>query len=164
MSSQDKYDYVKHFYEDDNYYINITLIYVNKEDNISNIKQEIYLLPNINKITCEELIQLLKKYKTLNNHVYSLYSILKYNFNIDAKNLSSFVEKEINGKDFFSSFSCIDDISFEKTITMFQDINELILVYKEKKQNIPTRKNIKKIILKNKYKQTRRNLVLPSIN
>ena len=28
MSSLDNNEYVKHFYEDDNYYINITLIYV----------------------------------------------------------------------------------------------------------------------------------------
>jgi hypothetical protein len=156
MSSHDKNDFVKHFYEDDNYYINITLIYVNNKDNIDKIKQEIYLLPNKNIITCEELIQLLKKYKTLDNHSYSLFSMLKYNFNVTANNLPTFVEKEINGTDFFSTFSCIDNISFDKTITMFQDINELIIIYKEKKQNVPTRKNIKKIILNKKNKRTRR--------
>ena len=164
MSSLDNNEYVKHFYEDDNYYINITLIYVNKEDNIDKIKQEIYLLPNKNIITCEELIQLLKKYKTFGNHTYSLYSILKYNFNVSADNLSSFVEKDINGKEFISAFSGIDDITFDKTITMFQDINELIIVYKEKKPNVPTRRNIKKIILNKKNKRTRRHIGYGAIN
>lgn len=157
MNTCDNNDYVKHFYEDDNYYINISLIYVNKEGDINKIKQEIYLLPNKNIIKCEELIQILKKYKKIDNHIYSLLSILKYNFNVRADDLSHFINNECEINDSFSAFSSIDDICFDKTITMFQDINELIIIFKEKNNNItPTRKNIKKILLKSKNKRTRR--------
>ena len=55
----------KDFYKDDLYYVNLTFIYVNRENEIEKIKHESFLLSNPNHILREEILQILKKSSSL---------------------------------------------------------------------------------------------------
>jgi hypothetical protein len=70
----------KDFYKDDLYYINLRVIYVNRENEIDKIKQESCLLTDKNIISHKEIIEILKKNSTDNEKKYSLLSILKVTF------------------------------------------------------------------------------------
>jgi len=49
------------FYKDDLYYINLRVIYINRDNEIDKIKHESFLLKNINLISQEEILEMLKK-------------------------------------------------------------------------------------------------------
>jgi hypothetical protein len=61
----------KDFYKDNVYYIQLTLIYVNKNNDIDKIKHNPFLLNNPNILTQEELIGILKPNSRLDNKLYS---------------------------------------------------------------------------------------------
>ena len=60
--------------------------------------------------------------------------MLKYNFSVEPDEI-----KSMNTYDFSSEYlqelKKIDDIKFEKTITMFQDLNELTLFFSKYMKN-----------------------------
>lgn len=125
----------KDFYKDNLDYVNVDFIYINDEDEIEKIKQETFLLSHQNSITRDELIGLLKRNSIDNDKRYSLLSILKYNITLEADdikhflltpNLSSYNER------FLTINKHIDTIFFEKTITMFQDLNNVYFIFYEK--------------------------------
>jgi hypothetical protein len=65
---------------------------------------------------------------------YSLLSILKYNITLEPDEIKNFIysNEQANEYNFLKPVNNIDAISFEKTINMFQDLNELVFVYYEK--------------------------------
>lgn len=119
------------FYKDDIYYINLRVIYININNEIEKIKHESFLLNNLNKISREEVIEILKKNSLDNERRYILLSILKYNINLDPEEVNNYLNNREN-KEYLSIIKNIDTILFEKTINMFQDLNDLILIFYEK--------------------------------
>jgi len=120
------------FYKDDLYYINLKYVYVNSNNEIEKINQETFLLSGSNKITREELLKILKRTKNVTNANYSLLSILRYNICIDALDIKHFLLYPNEFDKYLSVIKNIDAVSFEKTISMFQDLNELIFLFYEK--------------------------------
>jgi len=51
----------KDFYKDDLYYVNLRVIYINRENEIEKLKQESFLMSKPNNITREEILECLKK-------------------------------------------------------------------------------------------------------
>ena len=153
----------KEFYKDDLYYINLRVIYVNRENEIDKIKQESYLLTDKNIISHKEIIEILKKNSTDNEKKYSLLSILRYNIILEPDDVKNFLLNK-NNPQFLSVIKNIHAISFEKSITMFHDLNDLILIFYEKSKDFVkkyTNDNTRKIYLhsslhkntiKNRYK------------
>ena len=87
-----------------------------------------------NYISREEIIGILKKYSIDNDKRYTLLSILRYNITLDVEDVKSFVIKDdltTLCENFFTIIKNIDAISFDKTINMFQDLNDLIFVLYE---------------------------------
>jgi hypothetical protein len=122
----------KDFYKDNLYYIPLKYIYINQNNEIEKINQESFLLTTPNYISREEILKILKITSVHDLKSYSLLSILKYNITMDFDDITNFVnllEKE-NG--FLNIVKNIDAISFEKTINMFHDLNELIFIFYEK--------------------------------
>jgi len=76
---------------------------------------------------------------------YSVLSILKFNLNIEPLHLKTFLRsKNANiGGLFLQSVKNIDTIKFEKSISMFHDINELFIIFHEKIYNPNTNTNSK---------------------
>jgi hypothetical protein len=126
----------EHFYKDDVYYINVRVIYINRENEIDKIKHESLLMKNVNKISREEVIQLLKKNSTDNNRLYTLLAILRYNINLEPDEVKHYVTYGGNIEKYLSIIKNIDTITFDKTINMFQDLNDLIFIFYEKSNEL----------------------------
>ena len=125
----------KDFYKDNLDYINIDFIYINDDNEIEKIKQDTFLLSQQNSITRDELIGLLKRNSIDNDKRYSLLSILKYNITLDADDIKNFLltpDLSSYNEKFLTINKHIDTIFFEKTITMFQDLNNVYFMFYEK--------------------------------
>jgi hypothetical protein len=135
----------KDFYKDDLYYINIDFIYLNKINEIEKMKQETFLLSVQNSITRDELIGLLKRNMIENDKKYSLLSILKYNITLEPDDIKKFLlsdDTSLYNDKFLIVNKHIDTIVFEKTINMFQDLNNLFIIFNEKiKENNSSNEN-----------------------
>jgi hypothetical protein len=153
----------KDFYKDDVYYINLSIIYVNRENEIDKIKYENLLMEYPNKISQEEILKILKKNAIDNEKRYSLLSILRYNINLEPDEIKTYLLNGLN-KEYLSVIKNIDTVTYEKTINMFQDLNELIVIYYEKSfkksdVNNSTKKvyirslNTNKKTIRNRYKE-----------
>ena len=55
----------KDFYKDDLHYINLKIIYVNRDNEIEKIKCETFFMENVNTISREEIIKILKNIKII---------------------------------------------------------------------------------------------------
>jgi hypothetical protein len=135
------------YYKDSLYYTNLQFIYVNKDNEIDKIKQEPFLMSSPNFISREEIIGILKKYAIDDDKRYTLLSILRYNITLDTEDVKNFVIKEDPSslcENFFTVIKNIDAIYFEKTINMFQDLNDLIFILYEKK-NVIDKRNLNNI-------------------
>ena len=119
------------FYKDDNYYIDIHYIYVNRNSDIVKIRREPFILTKPNTICRDELIGILKHNSSDDSVQYSILSILKYNFTLDVEDMTNFL-KDCSSDDFLATITNIDDVHIDKTISMFQDLNNLIFVFYEK--------------------------------
>lgn len=135
----------KDFYKDNIYYIQLTLIYVNKNNDIDKIKHNPFLLNNPNILTQEELIGILKQNSIVDNKLYSLLSLLRYNIHLNPTDVKHFLKKS-EYYDYLSILKNINDIHFEQTIHMFHDLNDMIIIFYEKQKNVipKSSKNITK--------------------
>lgn len=148
----------KDFYVDDIYYTEIHFIYINTSNEIEKIKEEHFILSEPNYISREEIIGLLKSNINDNNKKYSVLSILKCNITLKPDDICSFL-KSSNTFDYLDNFlkpiKNFDDIIFEKTINMFQDLNDLLFIFYEKSEEQlkkSTNNITKKVYLNNKTK------------
>lgn len=162
----------KDFYKENVYYVHINIFYVNNDNEIEKITNEIFFMKSHNVISREEVIDIIKRNSLYNKNMYSLLSILKYNFTLNPDEITDFLNTKNDiyycYDENFTVIKHIDTIVFEKTISMFQDLNTLIIIYYEKDKNNNIKKeNInsctKKIYFKkssksNKYNTTIRNL------
>lgn len=125
----------KDFYKDDLYYVNLRVIYINRANEIEKLKQESFLMTKPNSITREEIIEILKKNSIDNNKRYTLLSILKYNIILEPDEIKLYLNNE-NYQDYLSIIKNIDSVVFNKSINMFHDLNDLILIYFEKSMEL----------------------------
>lgn len=165
----------KSYYTEDLLFIRVNYIYVNSNQDITNIYEEKHLFKKPNILLKEDLIGLIKRNSIVNKIKYSLLSILKYNINIEPYNLKTFFRSKNNniGNQFLQSIKNINDVVFDKSISMFHDLNSLIIILLEKDQsnninsntnNFTKRVYINKMKIKNnEYKKTRRNLFKDNI-
>jgi hypothetical protein len=127
------------YYKSDLYFVKLTFIYVNIENEIFKIKEELFFLKNPNLITREELIAIIKKNSILFNKRHSLLSLLKFNFTIDPENIKSLLKTEENlenpVKKYITVLKNIDEIGLDKTIGMYHELNNIIIIYYEKIQD-----------------------------
>ena len=126
------------FYKDDVYFVGLKFIYVNRSNEIEKIVTDTFLLSTPNYIIREEMLQILKNNIIENNISYSLLSALKYNIALEPTEISGFLksDEDEDGGDYLVPVKNIDTIKFEKTINMFHDLNELIMIFYEKSSDI----------------------------
>jgi hypothetical protein len=152
----------KDFYKDDLYYVTLRIIYVNRNSEIDKIKQESLLMIKPNCITQEEVIGILKKNSIDNERRYSLLSILRYNIDLDSEEVPNYLVNYNDYNDYndiakklaianknntwvntghLSVIKNIDTITFERTINMFHDLNDLIIIFYEKSDELKRKDN-----------------------
>jgi hypothetical protein len=125
----------KDFYKDDIYYVNFKIVYVNKNSEIEKIKQIPFLMSTTNCINREEIIEILKKYALEDNRKYFLLSILRYNIILEPDEIKHYLLDSIDSN-YLNIIKNIDTIHFQKTINMLQDLNDLIIIFYEKTDEI----------------------------
>lgn len=125
-------DLYKDFYVDDVNYIPVSIIYVNVLYEIVKLKQETLLMSCPNMITRAEILDIIKKYSIDNLLHYTLQSILKYNICVEPENIAQFIKTRGENMDYLTVMQKCSDIYFDKTIHMFQDLNEIIFIFYEK--------------------------------
>jgi hypothetical protein len=160
VNFEKKDKFYRDFYKDDIYYSNIHTIYINRDQEIIQIKEESFLLSTPNIITREEMIGILK-HKSVNDiKQYKLLSILKYNITLDPEDVSKYVncnEDDLLAYDYLEDVKHIDEIRFAKSITMFQDLTDLYFIFYEKSNELVKKGNAnstKKIHMHSKHKKT----------
>jgi hypothetical protein len=153
----------QHFYKDDLYYVNLKLLYVNRENELEKVKQESFFMSSPNKISREEMLQILKRASIEDNRQYRILSILRYNITLDVDDIKKFLIYN-EERNYITVIKYIDSVKFEKSITMLQDLNDLIFIFYEKSNEIKesnpnncTKKillhsNSKKKTIKKRYK------------
>jgi hypothetical protein len=82
---------------------------------------------------------------------YSLLSILKYNITLNPENIISYLSTDYsinsNSNDFLTSINHIMPITFEKSISMFHDLTDLIIIFYDKSVKSSAHNVTKKIVL-----------------
>lgn len=136
------------FYKENNYYINVHFIYIDDESNIEKIKQEKFFMSVPNYITREEIIYLLKKNTNVNGIKYSILSLLKYNITLEPEEILNFSNSQ-EGYFFLTPIKNIDTIFFEKTISTFQDLNDLFFILTESPRKSHNNNHLNKKIMQN---------------
>ena len=147
------------FYKRDVTNVNVNMIYVNSNNEVSAITTKKYDFVKPNVIPREHLVKLIKEHTTKNDTNYKLLSVLKYNIDIIFDDLPYMLNKP-DDYPFMTSLTSLEDISFKPTIDMFSEINSLYIVYYEKDRATKTRSSTKKIFFKTNskpnFKKTRR--------
>jgi hypothetical protein len=163
------------YYKEDLSFIRINYVYINTQNEIVNISEENCLFKKPGMLSKEELIGLIKRNSFNNAIKYSLLSLLKYNIDFEPINLKTFLRSNDKGigKNYLKSITNIDNIFFEKSISLFHDLNNLFIIFIEKEQkegekemtnaftkpSIINRQLTKKVyIYSNFKKRTKRNL------
>lgn len=139
-------------YNNDIFFINVHFVYINKENIIHDMSKQKFLMKTPNYVHRDELVGLIKRNFIKNEKRYILLSILKYNFNIEPDNINTFLKTtDVTSfnMDFFTPIKNIETIKFEKTIDMFQDLNDIFFIFYENTTN--THSNINETIKSDFY-------------
>lgn len=122
------------FYTDDVYCINLNLIYINRENEIEKIKEEKYLLSSPNILKKDDLVSIVKRNSSDGNKEYYLFSLVKFNIDLDPSEVQCFLKesKDSFSETFLTENNEVDEIVFKKTINMFQDLNDVVFLLREK--------------------------------
>ena len=144
------------YYLDDLYSLNLHSIYVDVSKNIINTKKERFFLKKVNFISKEELIFLLKKNGSYLSKQYKIKDILRYNIKLKPEEIKFFLQNPSNHiyDEYLQQVEHIEDIFFSPSISMFQDLNDLYLIYMEKP--LVSETVTKRVIFNKKSKKTRR--------
>lgn len=137
------------FYNEDVNEIKVTSLYVDKENNIETIKEEMLILKQENMVSKEELIDVIKKNSFKDKKRYTILSLLKYNVDLETTHVKHYL-KSIVSYDFLVVVKNIDNIPLKKTISMFQDLNTIFILFYEKTMPIESKQQTtKKIYISN---------------
>jgi hypothetical protein len=124
-------DYASFYLEDLNY-VKVTIIYVNKNNELEKIKEEKIFLQKSNNISREEILGILKRNNTKDNKTFTIMTMLKYNLDLEPTDVRNFLlNKNDNNadSDYLSVVKDVDEIVWNRTISMFQDLNNLFIIF-----------------------------------
>ena len=143
------------FYKDDVKYIKTYSLYINKSLILENINEENFILEDNNVLKKHELISIINKYKNdKKEKKIKLLSILKYNINLDSDNVFEYLKQETENNLFLESVKDIDNINFDPSISMFEDLNSLFFIFVE--SNNTEKSQTKRIFLHSNQKKTKK--------
>lgn len=131
------------YYKNDIFFVCLNCVYVDIYKNILKIKKENVKVNN-NLLSKKDVLNIIKKNKKLCNKEFKIFSICKYNFNIDIEDINKYNTDNTDNEEFFQSFKSIKDIYWQKTIPMFERLNCLYLFFIEKSNNQTKKNKIKK--------------------
>lgn len=144
------------FYKDDIKYIKIYSLFVNDNLALENIKEETIFFEEKNLLKKQQLLSIINKQKNKKGNI-KLLTILKYNIDLEADNVGNYLKQSTDSTLFLEQLKTIDDISFKPSITMFEDLNSLFLIFIQ--SDVNKFNQTKRIILHSKQKKTKKRKV-----
>jgi len=152
----------KDFYLEDLYFINVYYVYLNESNSIEKVKKDKYFFSEFHKniLPKEELFKIIVKNKNQNNEKYKLNCLFKYNCTIDPYTIIAFLKNKTlltldPNNSYLSPITSIESVQFKKTITMFQDLNSISIIY-QKNSNTSTSNNTSNNTNNNTNNKTKR--------
>lgn len=148
------------FKETDATTLNISYIYVSDTKSIERIKKQRIKLQTPKLLSKEELLTIIQRNRIIKQEKYKLLSITLYNLDINQDELTDYMqdyEDITHTSKLLTPCSHITDISIKNTLSMFDDLNTLYIIY-YKKTDTPqnTTKKIYMCEVKPKTNKTRR--------
>ena len=151
-------DIYNDFYKEETNSIKLFFLYVNTSNTLESIKSDSLILEENGVVTKDQLVSLIKKNQRSNSIKYRLLSLIKFNIDVEPNDILTFIEEDdsnSNSNSFTTSEKYLDDIKFQDTICMLQDLNSLFLVFYEDKHK-RTQSTTKKIMFSSSMRKTRR--------
>jgi len=121
--------------------INITLffLYVGKNKELETISNEQFILEKNGIISKDQLIQIIKQKQNkqlLNKKFikYNLLSLYKFNIDLETEEINTFISHKADietAHRFFQTEKYVNDIKYNNTIHLFQDLNSLFFIFQE---------------------------------
>ena len=143
------------YYKNNIFFICLNCIYIDINKNILKIKKENIEINN-NFLSKQNILNIINKNNKICKKEFKIFSIGKYNFNINIENINKY-NNNIKKDTFFESLKSIKDIYWLKTIPIFEKLNSLYLFFIEKSNNktkkIYNKKNKKNNTKKLKIKE-----------
>ena len=152
---EEKENEYKKFYKEEVNIIDVIFIYINDDNEIYNVKNFKEYIAN-SQINYERIIEIIKNYQNNMDIKHKLMGLLNYKIDIDPENIKQLFNYNINPGTLYS-IKNINNINFDKTINLLQDLNSLIFIFKVKNTD-KNNKNVttKRITLTQKQKKTKR--------
>ena len=152
---EEKENEYKKFYKEEVNIIDVIFIYINDENEIYNVKNFKEYIVN-SQINYERIIEIIKNYQNNMDIKHKLMGLLNYKIDLDPENIKQLSNYNINPGTLYS-IKNINNIKFDRTINLLQDLNSLFFIFKVKKIN-ENNKNAttRRITLTHKQKKTKR--------
>ena len=152
---EEKENEYKKFYKEEVNIIDFIFIYINHDNEIYNVKNFKEYIAN-SQINYERIIEIIKNYQNNMDIKHKLMSLLNYKIDIDPENIKQLFNYNINPGTLYS-IKNINNISFDKTINLLQDLNSLIFIFKVKNSDKNNKNTTtRRITLTHKQKKTKR--------
>jgi hypothetical protein len=162
-------NWIKDFENEERYYtmfypekarsIKVDFLYVNKNKEIEKISEKVMFLRTENKITREEMVQLVKENEKIDKIKYKLVSVLIYNITLKHDELRNFLHGS-DKYDFMTSLKNIDDYELKSSVNCLQSVNNMYIIYTEDLNDGKTKMaNTKRVRFNIADKKTRRRRV-----
>ena len=122
------------FYLEDLSYIKVTILYINNSNEIEKIKEEKIIMSKPNCISREEIIGILKRNSINKDKKFTIMTMLKYNLDLEPIDVRNFLlnnGNNGNNSSYLSVIKDVDEIYLSRSISMFQDLNNLIIIFYE---------------------------------
>ena len=143
------------FYKSQVQKVKLFSIYVNPQCVIEKIKQQPINL-NTNILSKHDIARLIKNQKNDENISYRLISLLSYNNTLEPENIKECINNQ-NDQDYLTIHKNLEDIKFENSIEMLQDLASLFFIFYETPRKLKNN-NTKKIYLhSSSHRKTKRN-------
>jgi hypothetical protein len=149
-------DIYNDFYKEETNSIKLFFLYVNASKTLESVKSDSLILEGEGVVTKDQLVSLIKDNQRNNSVRYRLLSLIKFNIDVEPNEVMSFIEgDDSNSNSFTTSEKYLNDIKFQDTICMLQDLNSLFFVFYEDKRE-RSQSTTKKITFHSGMRKTRR--------
>jgi hypothetical protein len=122
------------FYNEKVTAIKVFSLYIDTANTVVKLNQELCPLTTESTVSREQLIALIKAKQLPSPGIkYKLFSIVRYNIDLLPAEIPDFItgSTDANTKRFLIPETYIRDIHFTDTISIFQDLNALYIIFKE---------------------------------
>jgi hypothetical protein len=148
------------FYKEPVTAIVVYLMYVNKENELEHVHRDRCFLENPGLLKRNTIVAFIKRYQFMFSINYKLNSLLKYNIDLDPAEINDFLNAENQScydNRFLTAEKYLNDVVYDDSITMFQDLNALFIIFRENKPTMNQTKRISLARPTKKHNTTKRN-------